>query len=141
MNNEHCIKICNTLLRGERSAIEAYQEALASEPSAEIKRILQEHIDSAIALEENVLAMGGVPDLETGAWGSFATTVQGLAQTFGKTTALESLRLGEKSGLGDYQSALDDRFVLDECKTLIRNRLLPRIEEHLDTLDHLHEAA
>ncbi|CAN5747538.1 hypothetical protein BH09VER1_BH09VER1_11580 [soil metagenome] len=130
MNNEHCVKICNSLLRGERSAIEAYREGVTSPPSTEIKQILQEHVDSAIALEQNILAMGGVPDLETGTW-----------PTSGHTPAGQAFLLGEQTSLRDYQAALDDQFVLDECKTLIRSHLLPRIEQHLEALEQLHQTA
>lgn len=143
MNTEHCIKICNGLLRGERSAVETYTQALASLKGGppEMARIREDHIDSVTILSANVLSMGGVPDLETGAWGVFAEAVQGTADAFGTKTAFASLETGEKSGRSDYEKALEDEGVMPECKEIIRSKLLPRIAEHIAALETLQKAA
>lgn len=144
MKMEHCIDVCNGLLRGERSAIETYDKAIASfgaEAPPELNRIRDEHVDAAVMLEENVTSMGGTPDLEAGPWGAFAATVQGAANVLGKNTALEALQTGERTGKRDYEKALEDEEVMDECKNMIRANLLPRVTEHISVLERIQEAA
>lgn len=143
--NDHCIDICNKLLRGERSAVETYDEVIGKfggEPVlTDLHRLRDEHLNAVNTLEENVRSMGGHPDGSAGAWGSFARTVQNAANLFGEGSALEALRKGEESGLGDFEKALDDDEVMPECKSLIHERLLPKTTEHIATLERLQRAA
>jgi uncharacterized protein (TIGR02284 family) len=146
MNTEHCIDICNGLLRGERSAVETYDQALEKyrEELAvlpELTRIRSDHAAAVRELEANVLSMGGTPDETSGAWGSVAVAVQGTANLFGAGSALESLQQGEKAGEHDYEKALEDDEVMTECKSLIQTKLLPTVQEHVVTLEALQEAA
>ena len=143
--NDQCISICNKLLRGERSAVETYDQAIrkyGDQPVlGELNRLREEHQSAVATLEENVRSMGGKPDEDAGAWGAFANTVQGAANLFGAGSALEALQQGEKSGRSDYESALQDEEVMPECKTLIASRLLPKVSEHIATLERLQKAA
>jgi uncharacterized protein (TIGR02284 family) len=144
-NTEHCIEICNKLLRGERSAVETYDQAIrkfSGDPvEGELTRLRDHHVEAVATLEENVRSMGGQPDETSGAWGAFANTVQGTANLFGAGSALEALQKGEQSGQGDYENALEDHEVMPECKLLIQERLLPRTTEHISTLERLQKAA
>ena len=145
METEHCIDVCNRLLRGERSAIETYDQALekyGSDPAAETLRgVRDEHARAVATLEENIRSMGGEPDGEAGAWGVFANTVQSAANLFGTNSALEAIETGEKAGKSDYENALEDEDVMSGCKQMIRSSLLPKVKEHIDTLNQLQEAA
>lgn len=144
-NSNHCIAICNKLLRGERSAVETYDQAIekfADQPViTELHRLRGEHSFAVSTLENNVRSMGGQPDESAGAWGVLANAVQGTANLFGASPALEVLQNGEKSGLSDYEDALKDEGVMPECKTLIRSELLPKITEHISALERLQDAA
>ncbi len=143
--SDHCIAICNKLLRGERSAVETYDQAITKctdEPVlAELHRLRGEHSFSVSTLETNVRAMGGQPDDSSGLWGAFANAVQGTANALGADFALEVLQSGEKSGQLDYEEALSDDSVIPECKTLIRSELLPKLQEHIDALERLQQVA
>ncbi len=143
--HDHCIKICNSLLRGELSAVETYDQAINkytdTKASDELLRIRTEHAESVTLLTENVRSMGGEPDHSSGAWGLFATAVQGTADLFGKESALESLKKGEAFGRQSYLDALLDNEVMPECKTLIRDELLPPVNDHLAALERLLPAA
>jgi uncharacterized protein (TIGR02284 family) len=146
MNTKHCIDTCNSLLRGERSAVETYDQALEKyrdkpEVTAELSRIRAEHADAVRQLEDNVRSMGGTPDTDSGAWGAFAQAVQGAANLFGAGSALESLQQGEKSGERDYENALEDEEVMPVCKNLITSKLLPPVREHVSRLGALQRAA
>ncbi len=139
--HEYCIKVCNSLLRGELSAVETYTQAIdkhgSSIAAAELRRIRSEHSLSANLLSANVREMGGDPDKDSGAWGIFATAVQCAANLFGPDSGVDSLRRGEETGRSDYQEALLDGDVMAECKLLIREKLLPRVIHHISTLEGL----
>ncbi len=140
-DTEHCIKVCNELLRGERSAVETYSQAIEKHGKApmigELGTIRDEHAESVSRLTANVRQMGGEPDTDSGAWGAFAKTVQGAANLFGADSAVASLQRGEEKGRSDYDDALADPKVMDGCKAMIRDELLPRVHRHIATLERL----
>lgn len=142
--NDHCIDVCNGLLRGELSAVETYGQAIEKYAGApvteELRRIRSDHSRSATWLSANVREMGGVPEKDSGAWGLFATAMQGAANLFGENSAIESLQRGEEAGRKDYQEALLDDDVMTDCKLMIREDLLPPIIEHVASLDRLEHA-
>ncbi|MFD2256453.1 DUF2383 domain-containing protein [Luteolibacter algae] len=141
--NEKCIKVCNSLLRGELSAVETYGKAIVKFPgtpvTAELTRIQSEHRQSANRLTQNIREMGGEPDTDSGAWGAFAKAVQSAANLFGAESAIESLQNGEEHGRNDYEDALKNDDVMAECKTMIRSELLPRTQSHIATLERLED--
>ncbi len=141
--NEDCIKTCNSLLRGELSAIETYSKAIEKYPAtpviSELTRIQTEHREAANKLAANVREMGGVPDTDSGAWGVFANSVQSAANLFGEDSAISSLQRGEEHGRDDYRDALESEDVMDSCKRLIRNELLPKVDNHIKVLERLEE--
>ncbi len=143
--NDQCLSICNKLLRGERSAVETYDKAIAKHGNdpvlEELRRIRRDHAEAVDVLTENVRSMGGEPDSGSGLWGAIANTVQAAANLMGADSALEALQSGEKTGRADYESALDDDEVMPECKEMIRSRLLPKTIGHIGTLERLQAAA
>lgn len=144
-DREHCINVCNRLLRGERSAVETYDKAIERFDDlpavVELQRIRDEHVVAVRALEQNVLSMGAAPDEGTGAWGKFAKTVQSAANMFGAESAINALQQGEEHGRENYESALHDDAVMDECKDLMIKQLLPPIREHIVALENLQKTA
>jgi len=140
---EKGISRLNSLLRGELSATETYQQALekvGNNPgSAELRRIHDEHREAANTLRQHVHDHGGKPDHGSGAWGAFAKAVEGGAKLIGKTAALKALKEGEEQGISDYEKALKDDNLAADCKTLISTRLLPQTRAHVPVLDRLME--
>jgi uncharacterized protein (TIGR02284 family) len=129
----------NSLLRGEISAVETYNQAIekvddehASDATA-LRAIAQEHGEDAQALREAIEQLGGEADDSSGPWGTWAKTVQGVAKLFGDASALKALKEGEEHGLKDYREALDD--VDEASRTLITVRLIPNQQRHIATLD------
>ncbi|MFT4176241.1 MAG: DUF2383 domain-containing protein [Luteolibacter sp.] len=139
--NQHCIDACNSLLRGELSAVETYSQTIEKYPANphldELQAIRRDHISASAILAQNIRGMGGIPDSDSGAWGVFAKAVQGTANFFGPGSAVESLLQGEESGLRDYQATLDDERVMVECKAMIREELIPLIHQHIERLQQL----
>ena len=135
------IEMLNSLLRGEISAIETYQQALekiGSDPdAAELRRIHHEHRDAANMIRKQVHELGGKPDQDSGAWGAWAKTVEGTAKMLGTTAALKALKEGEEHGQKSYEDALQEEGLPSECKSAIRSTLLMQTQEHIAALDRL----
>lgn len=140
---DHCISVCNKLLRGEISAVETYEQAIEkhsdSFATSELQRIHSEHVNAVDRLSAHVREMGGEPDTSSGAWGTFASAVQGAASMFGEESAIKALKAGEESGRDDYQDALRDDEVLPDSRNMIREELLPATISHISSLERLEE--
>ena len=142
--NEKCIDVCNSLLRGELSAVETYEQAIKKfEGESEVTLLTEmrmSHQQSLQRLHDNVVEMGGAPTTDSGAWGTFANSIQAAAGLFGENAALSSLIQGEQHGIRDYESALENEDVMPECKDFIRTELLPRTKINLTTLEALRDS-
>ncbi len=136
---DKCVDQLNSLLRGEISAVETYQQAIekvddehASDATA-LRAIAQEHGEDAQDLRKSIEELGGEAADSSGAWGTWAKTVQGVAKLFGDASALKALKEGEEHGLKDYEEAVDD--VDEASRTLILARFIPNQKRHIATLD------
>ena len=139
------VETLNSLLRGELSATETYQQALTqlqgTQGYDDLKGIHREHREAANTLRQHVHHYGAKPDQGSGAWGAFAKAVEGTAKVFGKTAALKALKEGEELGLSSYDNALQNAELPAECKWLINSQLVPQTKAHITTLDRLMEKA
>jgi hypothetical protein len=133
-----------SLHRGEISAAETYNQALekfaGQTEEAELRRMRDEHRETANLLRQHVHQIGGEPSTGSGWWGSWAKFVEGTAKIFGKTPALKALKEGEEHGIKDYERVLASN-VPDVCKTMIRDQLLPQCQAHVRSLDRLMSTA
>lgn len=131
----------NALLRGEIAATETYQQAIekmSDSPSVGgLRRMHEEHREAANLLRQHVRECGGEPDQSSGAWGTWASLVEGTAKLFGQSAALKALKEGEEQGIHDYEEALEDPNLATESRTFIQSTLLPRTREHVATLDQM----
>ena len=138
---DECIEVCNSLLRGELSAIETYNQAIAKFDNDPERRALEgirsDHERSVNRLREHLLDMGATPSTDSGAWGSFAQAVEGTAKLLGESPALKALEEGEEHGMNEYEEALRNPEVMSEIKTVIRGELMPALSEHVATLARL----
>lgn len=141
MSHDHTVSTLNSLLRGELSATETYQQALeklGGDPRAlNLRQIHVDHREAANTLRQHVHMMGGEPDQDSGAWGTFAKAIEGSAAAFGAGAALSALKQGEEHGRSEYEKVLQDEEMPEECRTLIASRLLPQTDQHIATLDRL----
>jgi len=144
MAGNKAVNSLNSLLRGELAATETYQQALSKvtdEPGVEdLRRIHVEHREAANTLRQHVHQQGGKPDQGSGTWGTFAKAVEGAAKLFGDASALRALKAGEEQGVKDYEKALKDADLPEECKSLIRTKLLPQTQAHVPVLERLMKA-
>jgi uncharacterized protein (TIGR02284 family) len=141
---DESLQTLNRLLCGERAAVETYTQALEKvgqeRGGATLRDICREHQHAAELLTEHVLRFGGEPETSSGAWGAFASAVMGTAKLFGNHAAWEALSQGEDHGVDDYESALKEEHLADECRTLITTKLLPAQRRHISLLESIENA-
>src|SRR5262245_33173406 len=93
------IDTLSALLRGELSAVETYRQAeekfKGETEEPKLREIRDEHMQSVNLLREHIHGKGGESSDSSGAWGTFASLVEGAAKAFGKTSALRALKEGE----------------------------------------------
>jgi uncharacterized protein (TIGR02284 family) len=130
------IKHLNSLLRGERSAVETYQQCLDklenTTPLTQQLSMLKSSHDSRVRkLSARIMQLGGQPDDSSGAWGTFAKAVEGSAKVFGQKAAISALEEGEDHGNKEY-SDLDD--LTPSTRRFVEVELLPEQRRTHDTL-------
>ena len=135
----------NSLLRGEISAAETYRMAIdrvASDSTASaglLREIQEEHGRAAQAMRDRIRELGGQAVDSSGAWGTWAKTVQATMNLFGDASSLKALKEGEEHGLKDYNDAMPE---LDAAsRQMVQNQLIPQQRRHIDLLDQLITAA
>ncbi len=141
MESQETLDTLNSFLRGEVAASETYAQAIAKTEGEPVAMTLQElrsdHQAAAQEIRNHIQRLGGQPDETSGVWGVFAKAVEGTAKVFGKTAAFKALKEGEEHGINAYEGALNDAKLPEECRSLIRTRLLPNCRIHIHALDRL----
>jgi uncharacterized protein (TIGR02284 family) len=127
----------NSFLRGERSAVETYNQAiekLEDEPNIQqrLRMLRDSHSARVVELSSRIRALGGKPDETSGAWGGFAKLVEGGAKLFGKSAAISALEEGEDHGKKLYSDNLKD--LSTETAEFIRAQIMPEQRRTHDTL-------
>jgi uncharacterized protein (TIGR02284 family) len=135
--NSRDIEKLNSFLRGERSAVETYNQAiekLDDEPSIQqtLRSLRDSHSTRVRELSSRILTLGGKPDETSGAWGSFAKLVEGSAKLFGKAAAIGALEEGEDHGKRLYADNLDE--LSEGTKQFITSQIMPEQRRTHDAL-------
>ena len=126
-STEECIDVCNSLLRGELSAVETYRLAINKMENSTHRPLLEHcarsHAERARLLAQEVRRRGGDPADKSGPWGAFAKLVEGSAALFGEKAAIAALEEGEDHGRDDYRHDLPD---LDaSARQVVEDQILP----------------
>lgn len=130
--NKTTADTCDSLLRGELSAIDKFGSIVESDS---LERIRSSHIAHTELLRALVKECGEEPAISFGSWGTFATTFEGVATIFGESAALIALKQGEEHCIRQYGKALVDEELCQSVKDLIRDTFLPAQREHLTQLE------
>lgn len=135
------VKVLNSLLRGELSAIETYSQVIHKFPDAaalsRLKAIRSDHLESVAVLRMLIKLREGDPDTDSGVWGSFAKAFEGAAALLGIAPALAALKQGEEHGVKEYQEAVNDDAMPAEVVAILESNLLPRLQSHVASLPGL----
>jgi hypothetical protein len=138
-------RFADKILRGELSAIEAYDHVIratiqdSEAPITSLAQIRNEHQRSCESLRQLVERKGEYPSDESGPWGTVVAALINVRSLFGLHSALRALRTGEEHGLKLYQDALDLDLSERERRT-IRDVLIPRQVRHMAQLDAIIES-
>ncbi|HVR60849.1 MAG TPA: DUF2383 domain-containing protein [Polyangia bacterium] len=111
MQTDKNVEALSSLLRGEISAVETYDQALEklnddATITQELRRCRSSHQNRVNMLRGEVSRFGGQPPDGSGTWGTFAKLVEGGAKIFGKKAAIAALEEGEDHGLKQYREDL-----------------------------------
>lgn len=139
-NTSEDIEQLNSFLRGEISAVETYDQAiakLADEPAvAESLRACRASHDRRVtALRGEIQRLGGEPADGSGVWGAFAKAVEGGAKVFGKSAAIAALEEGEDHGRDDYLGDLEK--LTPAIRSFVQTQLVPEQKRTHDALSRL----
>src|SRR5450432_2920701 len=122
------------LCRGELAAVETYNTALSSASLGHFRSQLiqcqRSHQNRVHLLGWRIHLLGGTPPESSGAWGMFATALEGAAAIIGEKAAIGTLEEGEDHGLNEYRSRLGELDV--DTRDFIAARVLPAQNETHD---------
>ena len=126
-------------MRGELSAIDAYDLAIQAVASAPLAHALLDlrarHQEHAQKLRELVESLGAEPDRDSGCWGLWARAVTIAASFLGPAAVLATMREGEQHGLAEYESHLCE--LEAESAHLVRDELIPATREQIGLISEL----
>lgn len=137
MPSEEEVVVLQRILRGELSAIAAYEHVIHQFGNVRYRAaellgsILVDHEEAVFDLERILRDEGVEPDEDSGAWGKIVQAVVASAGLFGEGGALRALRTGEEFGLRRYQEALGEGEV-SYSRDYIRYRSIPTQQLHID---------
>jgi hypothetical protein len=132
MDLNRSVDTLNSLLRGEISAVETYDQALEKlegdvEVAPQLSACRSSHEERVSLLRDEIVRLGGDPADGSGPWGAFAKLVEGGAKAFGRAAAIAALEEGEDHGLKEYRDGLPK---LDAAvRSSLEGELLPRQQQ------------
>lgn len=140
----HNLGTVEKLLKNELAAAETYHQALEKfeeegqrNEVAYLEPIYEEHTQAVSELQEKIQQMGGTPTTDSGLWGSWSETVMSGAEMIGKEAMLNALLAGEKSGLDDYEEAVQDTDLPEDLSSLIQTKFVSYQQENIRVLNRL----
>ncbi len=131
------VKFLQKILRGELSAIEAYDHVLRRNGKtlvfSELSRIRAEHEQSINRLKQFIMNKGEPPEQDSGLWGKFVKTLVAGSAMISDEALIKILREGEEHGLVEYRQFLEMSPTLSEEES-IRLHFIPAQERHVQEL-------
>lgn len=132
----------NKIIRGEISAVDAYEQVIPmvqqQHDRFRLSAIRDEHDSTIEKLKKLVEHSMYEAEEDSGTWGVVVTTIVGAAKLLGNTVALKALNEGEEHGLKLYNEILAYN-LNEEERDVIVNELIPSSKRHLAALKVLIE--
>lgn len=129
------------ILRGEISAVEAYEEVMKKvSTKPDIDRFLsfkEDHERAKNYWRGRASQQLTSPPETSGVWGSTVEGIVKSASLLGDKTALRALMAGEEHGMKEYKELLQSDDVSEADKRFIREELMPAQERHIASLKSL----
>ncbi len=131
----------NSLLRGEISAVEAYQmvlEKLDLDPDGlNLHEFLEDHKKAVEYWKEQIDREGAFCDETSGPWGTAVEAFIATAKLLGNNVALLALDEGEAHGLKVYEEVLGSDDLTMGQRAYVRDLLIPKQRKHIALLDEM----
>lgn len=131
----------NKILRGEISAVEAYEqvcEKIKEAPETyRLKKFGQDHQMAVDFWKKQARIAGKIPDTSSSIWGATVEAFVGLSKIVGEDTALIALKKGEQHGLHNYEDMLSSDKLTNSQKIEIRNVFIPQQKKHIESINAL----
>lgn len=125
-NPEKTADLLNRLLRGEMSAVSAYDMALEKiEPAhaSALRTCRESHAQRCKLLTDRIRSCGAEPAEGPGLWGTVTDSLTAGAKLLGQKRILGILEEGEDHGNNEYSKALEDKEADTETVKWIRDRV------------------
>ncbi len=129
------------ILRGEISAVEAYEqviEQLSEDP--ELFRLTEMKVDHENAVnywKKESRDSGRIPESDSSLWGNVVEAFVGTSKIIGDEAALIALKKGEEHGLSNYRKMLNSEKLKKAEKEKIENMFIPNQKKHIESIDLL----
>jgi uncharacterized protein (TIGR02284 family) len=142
-DTQHDIDQLNSFLKGERSAVETYEQCIQKMDDPMVRQQLEtlrgSHAQRVAKLATRIASLGGTPANDSGMWGAFAKLVEGGAKIFGRDAAIAALEEGEDHGKNDYARDLDK--LTPATRQFVISELVPEQRRTHDALAALKKAS
>lgn len=140
MTTENFRECLESLYRGELSACETYNKAIASVKESStrmrLKEIQKDHLDAVSQLRSCLEKNGGKVPEDSGAWGAWAKTVTASATMMGDATTFKTLKEGEEHGVKEYRDAIVEEEIDFKTKSILQD-FIPKQQKHIEALNRL----
>lgn len=127
------------ILRGEISAVEAYEQVLEKiekDPQAfRLERFLDQHNHAVNYWQRQAKREGKIPQKTSSVWGTVVEAFVGASKILGNESALKALKAGEEHGLSNYESMLSDDNLTPMQKREITQTFIPRQRQHIESIE------
>jgi hypothetical protein len=137
MTLDHRVDFLQKILRGELSAVEAYEKVIERNGSqvhfSTLAQIKSEHEFAINRLRQMITEKGEFPSEDSGVWGRFVKTLIAGSALISEETMIKTLHEGEEHGLIEYQQFLDMGPLASE-EEQIRSYFIPAQERHISQL-------
>ena len=134
------VKFLQKILRGELSAIEAYDKVFDRVGSklvfSELSTIRAEHEKAVNHLRKLIVSKGEPPEEGSGVWGQFVKALIAGSALISEDVILKTLLEGEEHGLNEYRQFLEMSPTHTE-EEMVRTELIPAQERHIQKVKEL----
>jgi hypothetical protein len=137
MTLDHRVDFLQKILRGELSAVEAYEKVIERNGShvhfSTLAQIKSEHEFAINRLRQMITEKGEFPSEDSGVWGRFVKALIAGSALISDETMIKTLHEGEEHGLIEYQQFLDMGPLASE-EEQVRSYFIPAQERHISQL-------
>lgn len=128
----------NEIIRGEISAVEAYEQVLEQITHApeeiKLKGFYNEHKESVEFWKDQLKGEHLITEESSGIWGLVVEAYVAASTVIGDKATLTAIKQGEEHGFATYVKMLESNILNNFQKKIISDKFIPRQKSHIDSL-------